>query len=1093
MTTHYTLRLFGGFRLEDGDGTPVRIPLRKGEALLAYLACAPGEPVSREKLAALLWSERDDRRARQNLRQVLHALSRAVAGQGVSILHLPGRSVALDAGAVWVDAVEFERLSAEGSAKALGRAAALYRGEFLAHLRVEAPAFEDWRVVARTRFQDLAMKCLSGLLEHQERAGQAGAAIGTADRALRIDPYREDIHRRLMALYAASGMRGSALAQYLTCREVLQRELRVAPEQETTELYRRILAQGPSHSPGTAASRSESWPAGLDGGGRDGPSISNGITVGRRDELAALVREFARAADGGSRLVTVAGEAGVGKSHLLDVFARDLATQGAAVFWTRARRAERTLPLALWSDLLDGLAPHRSEARVGISAGLRDEQAPFRASSVEAGDTQGDLGGAWRRAYDSAVRLVRARANRAAVALIFEDLQWADGESLGLLLYALRRLRQAPVLFVATFRPDDPRGGEHLSRALRDLERSHSVRRIALAPLSREQTSDLVGRLQAAIDAQPVSQARNREIWAISEGNPRIVVEKVLSRAGDGSGKTESLPDAARRDVSRILSRLSEPARRLVTVASVMGSRCEFRAVRRAAGLREEAVVRALEELVAAHVLRLEGERVAFVRRRVRLALYAELLAPRRKAMHAAAARAIALTHAGELEPQCRRLAHHYRHAGRTADAFVFEVRSGEVELDRGQRRTARGWFLRALKTARRLETEAPTETWKARAALGLATVAELDQDLDAALEVLRPLERRLDRLDGGRERAESLYALARIHFVRGDEQAAYDHARRALRDSERHGGDRLWLPAERLLFRLHVLTGAHDRVLERLTCMRQRARTYGLRADEADAAAALAVLHATQAGCDMARSEAAHALQVAEDLQDDRRVAGCLQILGMAQAWHRDAGAALANFDRAAAVATGRGDVLRLYALHGHRGLALCVAGRHDEAVAELSRAVEAAGRLGTRFYLPLFMAWLAEAGFEAGHHDAALDHGREALRLAQDANQPWPRSVALRTLARVLGHPEVRDLAVAERAVRSALAEQQGLGLDFERARSLMVHARILRTGGDIRGSSALYGEAGRMFGKLRLTAQSERARRMGEALRPVRESTT
>ncbi len=79
MTAGVRLYLFGGFRLENAEGEVLSISLRKAEALLAYLAMAPGKTASREKLATLLWGESDQHRARQSLRQALFALTREFA------------------------------------------------------------------------------------------------------------------------------------------------------------------------------------------------------------------------------------------------------------------------------------------------------------------------------------------------------------------------------------------------------------------------------------------------------------------------------------------------------------------------------------------------------------------------------------------------------------------------------------------------------------------------------------------------------------------------------------------------------------------------------------------------------------------------------------------------------------------------------------------------------------------------------------------------------------------------------------------------------------------------------------------------------
>jgi DNA-binding SARP family transcriptional activator/Tfp pilus assembly protein PilF len=237
------LWLLGGFRLEDEDGRPIPISLRKAEALLAYLAVSAGQSASRQTLAALLWSDFAQARARQSLRQVVSALGKTLRCCGTPVLRVTDQAVSLEPGAVLVDTLELARLTDEGSPESLAAAVPIYAGELLEGLRLDAPEFEDWLAVTRGELRDLALRAMAALLAHQEDVGDMDGAAATARRILAIDPFREDIHRRLMQLYAENGMRSAALAHYRECREVLCRELDVLPDDETTRLYRSIRDQ----------------------------------------------------------------------------------------------------------------------------------------------------------------------------------------------------------------------------------------------------------------------------------------------------------------------------------------------------------------------------------------------------------------------------------------------------------------------------------------------------------------------------------------------------------------------------------------------------------------------------------------------------------------------------------------------------------------------------------------------------------------------------------------------------------------------------------------------------------------------------------
>jgi DNA-binding SARP family transcriptional activator len=260
------LRLFGGFRLEDEDGRPIPFALRKAEALLAYLAASAGQSAPRETLATLLWGDFAQPRARQSLRQVLLALGKTLRRCTTPVLRVTDQTVSLEPGALRVDTLELARLTEEGTPESLTAAVSLCSGEFLEGLHLDAPEFEDWLAATRDALRDLGLRAMVLLLTHQEGLEDTEGAVATARRILAIDPFREDIHRRLMRLYAENGMRASALAQYRACREVLDRELGVPPDRETRCLYRSI------HDRASAGERPAEQPASAAPGGSAGPA-----------------------------------------------------------------------------------------------------------------------------------------------------------------------------------------------------------------------------------------------------------------------------------------------------------------------------------------------------------------------------------------------------------------------------------------------------------------------------------------------------------------------------------------------------------------------------------------------------------------------------------------------------------------------------------------------------------------------------------------------------------------------------------------------------------------------------------------------------
>jgi DNA-binding SARP family transcriptional activator len=214
----------------------------------------PGQRVSRDKLAALLWSSTGPEQGRQSLRQTLSTLRKELAAfsPDEKILVEENDLLGVDENLVEGDATSFESLVAAGTESALVEASRLYRGDFLDGFYVNEDRFDQWALGERDRLHRMALRGHMHLIDIQSRRGAVDDAIITAQKSLHLDLMQEPIHRALMRLYMQSGDLVNALQQYETCAKVLKRELRIEPDAETKGLQREILAMRSRSSGGTA-------------------------------------------------------------------------------------------------------------------------------------------------------------------------------------------------------------------------------------------------------------------------------------------------------------------------------------------------------------------------------------------------------------------------------------------------------------------------------------------------------------------------------------------------------------------------------------------------------------------------------------------------------------------------------------------------------------------------------------------------------------------------------------------------------------------------------------------------------------------------
>jgi DNA-binding SARP family transcriptional activator len=244
------LYLLGAPRLEL-DGEALHISRRKVVALLAYLTLEKGSH-SRDALATLLWPERDQSRARAYLRRALSELKRSLAGE---LLVIDRETAGLHPAAdLWLDVSEFQaRLAAcethghpvtevcPDCVPLLKAAVDLYRGDFMAGFTLrDSPEFDEWQFFQAGGLRAQLAGVLKRLVRWHSSQGEYESALPYARRWLALDPWHEPAHRSLMILYAQAGQRAAALRQYVECEKVMQEELGLAPEEETTKLYATI-------------------------------------------------------------------------------------------------------------------------------------------------------------------------------------------------------------------------------------------------------------------------------------------------------------------------------------------------------------------------------------------------------------------------------------------------------------------------------------------------------------------------------------------------------------------------------------------------------------------------------------------------------------------------------------------------------------------------------------------------------------------------------------------------------------------------------------------------------------------------------------
>ncbi len=499
--------------------------------------------------------------------------------------------------------------------------------------------------------------------------------------------------------------------------------------------------------------------------------------IGRAAELDLLSQAFRRARSGQPTAILLCGEAGIGKTRLLQEFlaSPDLAeakvlTGGCVEF------GSAVMPFALFVELLrqvlsddgaDGL-PRTYQAALGaLVPGLTVTSAPDTSWPPD------QLGQA--RLFGLALTLFQRLAERAPLVLVLEDIHWADATSLDLLRFLLVSLRDRPVLVLASYRSDALERGHPLSRLLADVTRQASVQTVPVPPLCQADLRSVITPM--VNDAELAARLAER-----AEGNP-FFAEELAANAGD----SEVLP---RRLLDTLLARLvalPDDVQHLLRVAAVVGGPVPDELLLGICGLPFQRYLPALRTAVDQQLLVVVTKDCYQFRHALfQHAVYGDLLAGERRHLHAAVAEALdeqlasgppaTLTATGQL-------AYHWYESGRTEPAFWAGLRAARVSASVFAFAEADTQYARVLQLSASLP-DAPLDCPPLPLLLEAAEAARRAGATDRAISLVEEAMQVLDGVGGPADRASVLERLGQCQWEAGRTDQAresYEAAARAL------------------------------------------------------------------------------------------------------------------------------------------------------------------------------------------------------------------------------------------------------------------------------------------------------------------------
>jgi DNA-binding SARP family transcriptional activator len=939
---------------------------RKHAALLKILVGERGQVVPADRLIEWLWPDLPPHAGRANLYVGISLLRRVLEpglptpADSAYILTCHSGYLFDSSSDCWIDVDEFKVHISDAQVhlrqgnrsqaiRAYEAAASLYGGDYLAD-----DLYEDWAIGPREQLREQYLDLLSELHRLYLAEGDAAAALSRARQALVLDPCREQAHRQMMRAYCALGRQTDALRQFNLCRQILHVELDVEPMPRTLLLHQQILAsEGDMVAEGIAPR----------------PSLGHLPFVGRESELASLRQLWNRVRHEGCQMALVSGEAGVGKTRLVEEFAAEIRRQGATFLHASCHALEQEIPYQpLREALSGGLATIDADTLAGslgpwagVVAGMLPllwEQCPNLEPppALTPGEERARL-------LHGLVRLVQSLADNRPLLLFVDDLHWADGATLQALCYLREHLGQSPLLLLGACRLEEPEAvATHQATSLaRMVDCLRHDGRLVEIPLHRLSQADVTALIAVLSRSPHGGKLFSQRLYRETEGNPFFLAETlralleqgILYRDERGAWATAfdditqayeelPIPRTVRQVVLDRCHQLSAQQQRTLTTAAIIGRAFPFDLWLQASGLPEMELVDTLECCLARHLLvRQDDGRYDFGHGLIREILVRELCPERQRVLHRLVAAALTERHR---QRQAGEIAHHYLQAEMWAEALEHLEQAGHAALRLFAYEEAWPYFARAYEMLERLDGEAPGRWYAVVSQMAhLCSVTGRREDARAYLHQALALAR------ASNEPAwlgETLQALCRHCFVGGELERALELGKEAVALSQRAGDAQQESNALRqhgyLLYRNGQTADAFE-VLEKAL---QLSRRVGERSIEAQN----------------------------------------LNVLGVVRYYHGDYAQTLALWAEALQICREIGLKPVLAQVAGNLGEVYRVLGCYPQALAYRQEGLDVAREIGFRTIQPDGLLDLGMICNDLGRHHDAFAFVEEALGLAHD-----------------------------------------------------------------------------------------------------------
>ncbi len=796
--------LFQTLNVTTGDDhRPLDLGSPTSRSLFAYLLLHRAQPLNRRRLAFLFWSRATESAARRNLRQYIHHLRTTLEPIEIetdtTILLADGSSIQINPDVpIEIDVDTFKHNArSDATCNELIEAITLYKGDLLEDI------YDEWCDEERGTLRRLYLSALDRTTQLLQNADRHTEAIPYAQKWAAAEPLDESAHRRLLTLYAAIGDRARAVQHYQSLVKTLADELSAEPLPETQALYQSVQqGLGIRENKDQRLKIKETPPPIFN---RQSSILSP--FVGREHELEILDHALAQTQHGNGQLILIAGEAGIGKTRLIQEY---LARHSdVTVMQSNCHELEGLSPYAPLRQALQqgikGLPPTALQPPpswlTGISSFL-----PSLADRFNADEPVG-TSVSMRDAIINLLILMTQYSTH-PLHLILDDLHWGDTPTWELLGALARHASSTPILAIGLYRAEDL--PDERTRLVRSLQRNNLTTSFTLQPFTPEQSTALAEQLHPDISTDPIFLHR---LYQETEGNPFFIIETVRSLTESGRS-AKMLPGgltptsiSLQRVIEARLDRLTAPSREVLGIAAAIGRAFTLSLLEEISQTSAQEIIAFIESWMQRGLVTEESQGYNFRHDKIRQVVYSGLSRARRDYIH----RRIAEVLETAVPPaDAVTLAHHYSRGDQPLRALPYLTQAGELALRLRAYHDARQFGLQAVGLLGYLTGPRQREE-RIDLNLQLAQAYAFSGDLTRASEILNETERLASGLKDEARLGKIFRHSAQLFWLRGLPETAGDYARRTLRAAEELDDTQLLQASLRMLGRVSIALSAFD------------------------------------------------------------------------------------------------------------------------------------------------------------------------------------------------------------------------------------------------------------------------------------------